>query len=300
MKLAALILAILTLTPASSPAQSSPLIGIFEAASAGRADGLGKPGVRVLFYLSGRQWRSYDANCTDEACLKTITHLFPPVTTWTLIQTPVQSGRSLAKVTAITPTAFHFYSEIGVQAISHPGSVSNLEPRPRSGVQEDPHTILATTFPTLTDPDNWQPSGLLPLDLNRVRQDFHKAFPHPNNCAADGKTFPKYRPWTYTEADVKLKASYLSNQGWRLAQLNLDGYHCDGIPDQAFLDQWFAISPTGDIVHLGALMHFAGAADFAHDGRSELLFSNQGANNNGYKLFYDNFSHHAQAVVTSH
>jgi hypothetical protein len=298
MKLAAITLATLTflLAPVPSSAQRSPLIGIFEATSADRADGPGKPGVRILFYQSGQQWRSYDANCTDQACLQTITHLFPAVTTWNLIR----SGNPIAKVTAITPPAYHFYSEIGVQTISHPGSISNLEPRPRAGEQEAPHTILATTLPALTDPDNWQPSGLLPLDLNRVRVDFHKTFPHPANCTTGGKVLPKYRPWTYTEADIRLEASYLSNQGWRLAELTLGGYLCDGIPDDAFLNQWFAISPTGDIVHLGALMHFTGAADFAHNGRSELLFSNLSVNNGGYKLFYDNFAHSAQAVVTYH
>lgn len=297
MKPVASIFAFFALLVISAPSRAqSALIGIFEAASAGKAESLGKPGVRVLFYQFGQQWSSYDANCADEACLKTIGHLFPLVTTWTL----VRFGKPIAKVTATTPPTFHFYSEIGVQTISNPGTLANLEPRPRAGVQEPPHTILATTFTTLSDPDNWQSSGLLPYDLTRVRESFHKAFPHPNNCIVNGKALPKYQPWTYADTDIKLNASYLSSRGWRLAQLTLGGYLCDGPPDADFLDQWFAISPSGEILHIGRVMHLVGAADFAHDGRSELLFSNQSDNNGGYELFYDNFSHSAQAVVTFH
>jgi hypothetical protein len=292
MKLRALATLAVLLTPLSAIAQR-PLIGIFEAASAGKGDGLGQPGVRVLFYQSGHLWRSYNANCKDEACLRTVTHLFPITTTWTL----VRSGKPIAKVTADTPQAYHFYSEIGVQAITNPGNVANLEPKI---TQPDPtHTILATTLPTLTDPDNWQPSATFPLDLSRLQQAFRKSFPHPSNCSANQQP-PRPQPWNYADTDVTLNAMYLSNKGWRLAQLTLGGYLCDGPPDAAFVDQWFVISPTGEIRHIGRLMHLAGAADFAHNGHSELLFQNQGDNDGGYKLFYDNFTQHSQATVTHH
>jgi hypothetical protein len=298
MKPAASVLALLTLLLASAAAsaQRAPLIGIFEGNSSGRGDGQGQPGVRVLFHEAGRQWRAYNAACKDEACLRTAPHLYPPVTTWTL----VRAGKPIAKVTATTPATFHFYSEIGVQAITSPGSFASLEPRPEPGGQDPPRTVLATTLSTLSDPDNWQPSNLIPVEATRVRDSFRKAFPHPGNCTATGQALPKYQPWTYTDADIELTSSWLSNKGWRLAQLTLGGYHCDGPPDAAFLDQWFALSPTGEIRHIGRAMRLVGAADFAHNGRSELLFANPADNDGGYRLFYDNFAHSAQAVVTLH
>jgi hypothetical protein len=294
MKLAAFVLTLLVLlTSVQSPAQS-PLIGIFEGASSGKGDGPGQPGVRVLFYQSGLQWRSYNAICKDEACLRTITHLFPHTTTWNLIR----SGKPIAKVTAETPQVYHFYSEIGVQAITNPGKLINLEPRPSPERPDLPHTILATNLSTLTDPDNWQPAATFPLDLTRLQHAFRKAFPHPNNCTT--RQVIGSQPWNYADSDIKLNATYLSNKGWRLAQLTLDGYLCDGPPDAAFLDQWFALSPNNEIHHIGGLMHLAGAADFAHNGRTELLFQKQDSNNGGYKLFFDNFTHTAQATVTHH
>jgi hypothetical protein len=289
MKLRSLVLAllILTLTAAAQP----PLIGIYEGASSGAGDNLGKPGVRILFRQSGRDWRSFNATCTTEACLQTITHVFPHTTTWTL----VQSGKVIAKVTADTPLVYRFYSEIGVQAIANPTAVANLEPRPNQ-----PHTILATTFPTLTDPDNWKPFPPVPLDLAHTQQAFRKLFPHPINCDASGHQLSRSRPWTYADSDVHLNASYQSSKNWRLVQVTLNGNRCDGPPDAAFLDQWFAISPIGEVRHIGHLMQLVGAADFAHDGHSALLFSNEGNKDGSYKLFYESFTRQVQATVTHH
>jgi len=295
MKLAVLVLLACLFVPSPSQAQS-PLIGIFEGNSAGAGDGQGQPGVRVLFHQSGHQWRAFNTNCKDESCLKTIAHIFPATTTWNLFR----ASRPLGKVIANTPPAFHYYSEIGVQAIVNPGTVARLENRPKLGEQDPLRTILATTLPTLTDPDSWHASGISPLDSTRVRQAFRKLFPHPSNCSATGQPLPKNRPWIYPDENIKISTSYASSKGWHIAQITLGGYLCDGPPDEDFLDQWFSISPTGQITHLGQLMYFVGAADFAHDGHSELLFATQGGNDSGYWLFYDNFTQHALAAVTYH
>lgn len=287
-----LILPLLLITLAASA--QSPLIGIYEGASSGAGDNMGKPGVRVLFKQSGRDWRSFNAICHDEACLKTIGHLFPHATVWNL----VQSGETIAKVTATTPPTYRFYSEIGVQAIDTPASVTNLEPRPNSSQPEPARTTLATTLPTLTDPDNWKPFPPVPFDLTYTKQVFRKLFPHPINCDASGKQ-PRSRPWTYTDGDIHFDATYQSNKNWRLLRVTLNGNRCDGPPDAAFLNQWFAISPTGQIRHIGRLMQLSGAADFARDGHSALLFSIAG-NTGGYRLFYDNFTRQAQATVAHH
>jgi hypothetical protein len=290
MKSRSLTLALFFITLTS--AGQSPLIGIYEGASSGAGDNQGQPSVRVLFRQSGRDWRSFNAICQNEACLKTIGHLFPHATTWNL----VQSGKTLAKVTATTPQTYHFYSEIGVQVIDNPASVSNLEPRSNPNNSAPTHTILATTLPTLTDPDNWRPFPPVPFDLIHTKQAFRRLFPHPTNCDNSGRQLPRFE---YTDSDIHIAAAYQSHRNWRLIQVTLSGYHCDGPPEAAFLDQWFAISPSGEVRNIGHLMDFAGAADFAHTGHSELLFSIPG-NTGGYRLFYDDFNRTAQATVTHH
>jgi hypothetical protein len=291
-------LALAFLFTALAAAAQSPLIGIYEGASSGAGDDQGKPGVRVLFRPSGRQWRSFNAICQNEACLSTIGHLFPHTTTWTLVRFGAQSGQPVAKVTATTPPTYHFYSEIGVQAIDNPATVANLEPHRNPNSPALPHTILATTLPTLTDPDNWRPFPPVPFDLKRTEQAFRDLFPHPVNCDESGKPLRSHA-FTYADTDIHFDAAYQSSRNWRLLQVTLTGYRCDGPPEAAFLDQWFAISPSGDIRHIGHLMQLAGAADFAHTGQSELLFSIPG-NTGGYRLFYDDFTHSTQATVTHH
>ncbi|MGD0443384.1 MAG: hypothetical protein ABSA39_05555 [Edaphobacter sp.] len=290
MKPRPLTLALLFLTLTS--AAQTPLIGIYEGASSGATDNQGQPGVRVLFRQSGRDWRSFNAICQNEDCLKTIGHLFPHATTWNL----VQSGQPIAKVTATTPPIYHSNSEIGVQAIDNPASVSNLEPRLNPNSSAPTHTILATTLPTLTDPDNWRHFPPVPFDLTHTQQAFRHLFPHPVNCDNSGRQLPRF---DYTDNDIHIDAAYQSHRNWRLLQVTLSGYRCDGPPEAAFLDQWFAISPSGEVRHIGHLMQFAGAADFAHTGQSELLFSIPG-NNGGYRLFYDDFNRTAQATATHH
>jgi hypothetical protein len=291
------VLTLLLLLTLSASAQR-PIIGIFESTSSGSGDNQGQPGVRVLFHQSGRQWSSYNATCHDEACLRNVVHAFPPVTTWTLFRT----GRAVAKVSATTPSAFHSYSEIGVQTITNPAAVLHLEPRSTPNYPDPPHTILATNLSSLTDPDNWQPASVFPLDLTRVIEAFHKLYPHPNNCTQNTtNSSPIYHASTFPDSQIKMDSSYLSNKNnWRMLQITLGGYLCDGPPDDAYVDHWFAISPTGEVHHLGRLMHLAGTADFAHEGHSQLLFQVQGGNEAGYKLFYDNFAHQAHAIVTYH
>ena len=288
--------ALLLLLPLAASAQR-PLIGIFESNALGDGNNQSEPGVRVLFYQSGRTWRSYNASCQDEACLKTITHTFPPTTAWNLIK----DGKPIATVTAETPAAYHFYSEIGVQAITNPASVANLEPRPTRDQPEQTHIILATTFSTLHDPDNWQPVAVFPLDLTHVREAFDRLYPHPKNCTQNTANSPSnYHTSTTADHHLAPGASYVSSKNWRILQVTLQGYLCDGPPDDAWVDHWFAIAPTGGVHHLGRLMHFSGAADFAHEGHSQLLFQIEGGNQSGYTLFSDNFTHHVHAQVTYH
>jgi hypothetical protein len=136
----------------------------------------------------------------------------------------------------------------------------------------------------------------VPLDIPHTRDAFRRLFPHPINCDASGKQLPRF---TYTDDDLHVDAAYQSNKNWRLLQVTLNGYRCDGPPEAAFLDQWFAISPGGRVHHIGQFMQLSGAADFARDGHSALLFSIAG-NIGGYRLFYDDFNRQAQATVVHH
>lgn len=81
--------------------------------------------------------------------------------------------------------------------------------------------------------------------------------------------------------------AYSSNRHWLIAEVLLSGEECDGRPDEAFTSQWFVITPEQQVRFLGSDMWLVDAGDYDHDGKSELVFSIDGDNRGGYKLFYD-------------
>jgi hypothetical protein len=275
------LLLFLTLTAAAQ----EPLIGVLEAFASGTFYTRNPPGVRVLFYQSGHLWHSYNTTCQDKACLKTITLVFPRTTTWNLIE----DGKPAASVIATTPPAYRSESEIGVQVITSP-AVADLELLQVLS----PHIIFATTLKPLPDPDNWHPVSASPLDLTLVREAFRKLYPQLKNCQRLASDPPlNDHDSIPSDEELELGDSYVSNKNWRILQITALGFFCLGASEDAFGDQLFAISPTGQIQHLGQNMDFVGVGDFANDGRSEILFKVKGRW--GYSLFYDNFS---QQVLT--
>ena len=152
------------------------------------------------------------------------------------------------------------------------------------------------------NPDNWHRAPAAPLDLTLVRETFRKLYPQLKNC----QQFVKDPPLSdhdsiLTDEQLALGDSYASNKNWRIFQIAAPsgptGFFCLGAPEESFGNQWFAISPTGEIQHLGHNLYFSGVGDFANDGHSEILFKVVGGQW-GYTLFYVNFSQKATATVT--
>jgi hypothetical protein len=280
------VLVLLLLLTLSASAQE-PLIGVLEAFASGTFYTRNPPGVRVLFYQSGHIWHSYNNTCQDKACLKTITLVFPRTTAWNLIE----DCKPAASVIATTPPAYHSESEIGVQVITSP-AVADL----KLLQVLSPHIIFATTVEPLHDPDNWHPASASPLDLTLVREAFRKLYPQLKNCQQFASDPPlNDHDSIPSDEQLALRDSYVSNKNWRILQITANGVFCPGAPEDAFDEQSFAISPTGQIQHLDQNMDFVGAGDFANDGRSEILFKVKGQW--GYTLFYDNFSQHVFTPV---
>ena len=73
----------------------------------------------------------------------------------------------------------------------------------------------------------------------------------------------------------------------------MSGDECDGPPDEAFRSQWFVVTPEQKVLFLGSSMWLVDAGDYDGDGKSELVFSIDGYNLGGYKLFYDDFRQRA-------
>jgi hypothetical protein len=278
-------------------AEPKIILGVLEEIPGHSADQSASRGVRVLFKKDGRDWKPFPSSCDDEACLKAIASKYPSAMTWTI----TFSGRNLGQVTAATPKTFEFFSDIGVQQITSKGPAPAVGKRSAEfgGFLQSPvlRPLVAASQPNFKDPELWKPSNPSAAVAALLRQEFRKQFPKVMNCTQDGGN---EKPWPYRDADIKLTKVYSSQRNWSVVQITLERDHCDGPPGDPFVGQWFAITPGGKSIFIGAGMWLVDAGDYDNDGASELVFAINRYDQGGYELFYDDFKGHAVFQFSYH
>ena len=254
---------------------------------------LGEPhsyGVRVAFQKNGSNWQAFPTDCADQSCLKTESRQYPDKVVWNV----AFDGRKLGEVTGQTPKEFRFYSYIGLQEIKG-GIVPTVGKRSAeyggfTGVSVY-RPLLTNAQPYFEDPEAWKSTQLTADTVRLLREQFRKKFPTVSNCANPDENVAK--PWRYRDEDIRVLKAFSSKRAWSLARLRLEESRCDGFAGDAFLDQWFAISPALGVTFLDAGMWLVDAGDYDNGGRSELVFSIDRYNRGGYELFYDDFKKRA-------
>lgn len=246
--------------------------------------------VRVLFQKNGENWQAFPSKCSDQSCLKIVSEQYPSKVAWTI----AFDGRKLGKVTAQTPKEFKFYSHIGLQEVTG-GSVPTIGKRSAeySGFTDAQvyRPLVANSQPYFMDPESWKPSRLSTDVIRLLREEFRKKFPTVENCTNPDENIAK--AWLYRNEDIKILKAYSSKNSWSVVRLQLAEYRCDGPADDAFIDQWFVVSPGRKVAFLDAGMWLVDAGDYDGDGNSELLFSIDRYNRGGYELFYEDFTKRA-------
>lgn len=254
--------------------------------------------IRVVFQKKGNAWQALPSRCPDQICLKTISSSYPPEVRWTV----TFDGRDLGQVTARTPDEFEFYSRVGQQRITSTAPIPSVGKRSAEfgGFTDQAvyRPLVVNSKPYYKDPESWKPSQL-PRELaGELRHRFRRMFPKVANCENTEENASKL--WGYKDTDIKIIKTYSSNRGWFLAQVRLDNYQCDGPADEPFIDQWFAIAPSREVVFLDHGMWLVDAGDYDNDGKSELVFSIDRNNRGGYEVFYDAFRKKATFEFTYH
>ncbi len=246
--------------------------------------------VRAVFRKTGREWLPFPAECAEVGCLQDLKRHFPDAVTWDI----GFSGRYLGQLKSQLPGLVQAVSEVGLQNVVS-GKVPKIGKRSLEygGFIEQPvyRPLVAISEKSFRDPDNWrraQPSAKMSA---RLRHAFRQRFPAVSNCKSIDDE--KALPWAYRDGNIKLERFYASNRGWSVAEVALQQYRCDGPPDDAFIDQWFAVSPKGDVTYLEGGMHLLDAGDYDGDGKSEIMFTIDRYNEGGYTLYYDDFRRHA-------
>jgi len=254
--------------------------------------------VRAVFEKEGDEWEPFTNDCRDRTCLKNSTSSYPGEVTWTI----TFDGKNLGQVTSRTPKDFMRYSGVGQQEITSKEPVPTVGDRSsKFGGFTDASVyrpLVANSQPYFKDPESWKPSQLS-NDVTRIlRKHFREKFPTVSNCTNPDENVAK--PWPYLDEDIKIVKAYSSKTAWSVARVQLEEYRCDGPSDDAFVDQWFVISPRLEVTFLDAGMWLVDAGDYDNDGRSELVFSIDRYNRGGYELFYGDFEKRVTFVFHYH
>jgi len=285
-------------TPEALALVQSTLVGILEDNPGHYSGDPHYRDVRVAFQHDNAGWKAFPNNCPNQSCLKSITAQFPVQVNWTI----AFSGRELGHVLSRTPQSFDFYSTIGQQSIvgsAVPPTIGKPSAEFAGFLGEPVYRPLVTVSePNYRDPENWKPAQLSPELTSAVRKAFRERFPKATNCTRQDVEHAK--PWSYTDANIRVNAAYSSSRHWLIAELILGEYECDGPSDEPFSSQWFVINPDGKVRFLDSAMWLVDAGDYDNDGKSELIFSIDDYNRGGYKLFSDDFNQKAAFEFSYH
>ncbi len=291
----------LTAQHAAKPSHTkSVMLGVLERISSDVSTSSPKAAVRVLFAKRGSNWVPFPTATRSYGDLRLLPQSYPGQVTWTI----AFDGRDLGRVVTRRPRAFDSYGDIGLEKVLGVGPVPSVG-KPSmsfsSWTSDTPvmRPLVAVSKPYYRDPDQWKPHRPSQEAITKARSLFRNKFPSASNCrGADSALMP----WRYSDADIRVKKAYASNNGWAILELSLTGWACDGMEAShgPFVGQWYVSDPTDHVRFLASGMWLVDAGDYDENGRSALLFSLEGYNIGGYRLYYRNFKKSVEYVFHYH
>jgi hypothetical protein len=273
------------------PLPAHAIVGVLEDSPGHHAGDPHYRAVRVVFRRDESRWVAFPNDCRDTSCLQAVTAQFPPRVDWTI----AFDGKALGRIESRAPTSFDFYSSVGQQEILGqvpPPSVGQRSASFGGFSGEAVYRPLIVVSPAnYRDPEHWKPTALETGTTDAIRKAFRDRFPRVTNCTA--RDVEHAQPYTYLDSNVIVRKAYSSTRRFRIAEVMLAGYRCDGPPDEAFTSQWFVITPLQQVHFLDSGMWLVDAGDYDNDGRSELVFAIDGENHGGYRLYSDDLTRKA-------
>jgi hypothetical protein len=151
--------------------------------------------------------------------------------------------------------------------------------------------LAVVSSPNFRDPEAWKPFSP-PPGLKATLFPPFKAQAGVAFVCPPGGPNPVEMP--YGPDDLVLGPSYQDRGGRKLVSVGLEPRRnsCEAPNEPAWAQHLFLL---GDSVrYVGANLSLVGAGDYDADGHSELLFWYNGYDNDGYTLFFDDFTKHAE------
>jgi hypothetical protein len=276
------------------------ILGALEDVPSDHAGESDSPALRVLFRYDGKNWLAYPSNCHNRNCLTSIVSKFPQHSRWIV----AFDGHEVGEVASKTPSEFKFYSQIGLQELGDPSSAPKVGKKSTEFGGDTGAAVYrllaAISRPYFSDPDGWKVSPV-PSDVqSQLRRGFRQRY--AKLCKSSATDEAKLELFPYSDDAVAVVKAYRSKSGNWLARLHLaNAIDCSDVEAGFEIDDpWFVVRPSSPAKFLDEGMWLVDVGDYDNDGRSELLFSINRDNREGYLLFSDDFNSHVTFEYSYH
>lgn len=248
--------------------------------------------VRIAFEKKGGIWRPMKTDFNTQETLSEANRYYPKTVNWTVIY----NGKQIGKISSKDPGSYQAYGDIGTQIITtKTADIPQIRTAASdfwySAYSARTRPLLLISVPNFKDPDDWKLTTLTANEKALAIETFRKKFPKMEQCKQPEEE-PIYMV-PYSNREIIFNKAYRSNKGEVLFGVRLSGAQsrCQFFDDENFFDYWFVLNKNENIRLIGSQMMPVDAADLDNSGSSEWVFlTSRGEDEDGYELFYGNFS----------
>jgi hypothetical protein len=289
--------------PIIANADSPIFIGVIEDVEPGNlSPAMSSAHVRIAFHKQDSAWTPMKSDFYSPDSLAQADTYYPATVNWTV----VFEGKQIGTITSRSPGQLHWYGDVGTQIITtKPKDIPRISEGASNfsytGFRARTRPLLLVSARNFKDPDDWKPTTLSAAEKRRAIEDFRKRFPSLPQCDQ-----PEEQPIhlvPYSDDEILFIKAYRSKNGEVIFGERLDETRskCGFFDDEDFFDYWFVLKTNQNLRLLGSQMTPIDAADLDKSGKSEWIFqTSRGEDEDGYELFYDDFSKKASFHWTYH
>jgi hypothetical protein len=231
--------------------------------------------IRVLFKKEDLEWKAFPSHTLSAVD-------YPLEVNWTI----ALNGKKLSEEKTKRPVKFEFYSDVGQHLIENQEAAEKLGQKVGKRSSEFAgfngeriyRPLAAISQPNYQDPEEWKPGNPPASLLEKAKQAFKTQFAKELGCPEKCQEIEK--KITLASKSYKSKIG-----GWVLPMAFPTSTKEDA---KEFFSATCLMSPTSAPTFIPGELKLIEAADFDHDGKTELLFKLTGYNVGGYVLAYGN------------
>jgi hypothetical protein len=284
-------------------ADSPIFVGVLEDVEPGNlSPAMSSAHVRIAFQKQDATWIPMKSDFDSPDALAQADRYYPSTVNWTV----VFEGKQIGTITSKSPGQLHGYGDIGTQIITTnptniPGIANGASNFSYTGNRARTRPLLLVSAPNFKDPDDWMRTSLSAAEKRFAIEDFRKRFPLLEHC--DKPEEEPIRMVPYSDDEILFTGAYRSKNGEVIFGQRLDETRskCEFWDDDHFFDYWSVLNTNQNVQLLGSQMTPIDAADLDNGGKSEWIFKTfRAEDEDGYVLFYDDFSRKASFQWTYH